>query len=252
MFWSCKSNVETTPTTEVPKDEVSKLNVEFKHVLNGTDVTNKLPMVTFASVAPNNSLLVESSKFLISKVTLIRQDDSTFELPGYGFATAQSTPTDNLMQFSKVPAGSYKALRFTIGLDSGINHGNPNQWATTHPLSPSRNGMHWGWLGGYIFMVMEGTYLHSGKERTFSYHIATLNFSKTITLNSSFTIASDTTANNIKVAFNIDKMFNSSKGFLITPDNEFSHSTNDKTIVPVLVGNMGGAFEFLSFSPAKQ
>jgi hypothetical protein len=248
--WSCKGTTETP--TVVTEPILSNLSLEFTHQFNGESIINKLPGLTHQVVLPSNKMLLEDVRFLVSKVALIHQDNTITELSGYGFANANGTQSDNIMQFSKVPAGTYKGIRFTIGLDSVINHGNPNQWATTHPLSPSRNRMHWGWLGGYIFMIMEGNYIYENKQRTFSYHIATLDFSKTITLNSPFTITSDSTVKTMKLAFNVDKMFNSSKGFVITPDNEFSHSTNDKTIVPVLVENMGNAFEFLSVTPAKQ
>lgn len=62
----------------------------------------------------------------------------------------------------QVPAGSYSAVSFDLGVPISLN-GTQNPDFTTalfdaeHPLSES-NGMYWAWATGYRFFVFEGRY----------------------------------------------------------------------------------------------
>jgi cytochrome c peroxidase len=67
-----------------------------------------------------------------------------------------------------VTAENFTAIRFNVGLPSDVDHGNPNRWEVGHALHPAQNGLHWGWLGGYVFTALEG---HCG-EAGYSYHLA--------------------------------------------------------------------------------
>ena len=75
-----------------------------------------------------------------------------------------------------IPAGTYTAVRFAVGVDPQANHADPNRLGPDDPLHPVVNGMHWGWTGGYIFMALEGHWQFDGAEagRTggYSYHLA--------------------------------------------------------------------------------
>lgn len=56
----------------------------------------------------------------------------------------------------ELPAGTYRALRFDVGLSPEINHGDPTGYPDGHPLNPLTNRLHWDWQTGYIFMAVEG------------------------------------------------------------------------------------------------
>ena len=47
-------------------------------------------------------------------------------------------------------------LRFSIGVDPGVNNGDPAAWPREHPLAPKFPSMHWGWAAGYRFIAIEG------------------------------------------------------------------------------------------------
>jgi hypothetical protein len=67
-------------------------------------------------------------------------------------------------------------VKFTFGLDSAVNHGDPNQWGPEHPLNGNLTGMHWGWAGGYIFQAIDGNYKDSLTaifNKGMSFHAAT-------------------------------------------------------------------------------
>ena len=60
------------------------------------------------------------------------------------------------------------------GLKPEINHKNIAEYPPTHPLNPDVNGLHWGWMGGYVFLALEGNWLQpDGRQSGYSYHLAT-------------------------------------------------------------------------------
>src|SRR5439155_21213230 len=77
-------------------------------------------------------------------------------------------------RLSQIPAGHYERIRFDVGLPNALNHTDASQYPASHPLNPQVNGLHWGWMGGYVFLALEGNWLKSaGTQGGFSYHIAT-------------------------------------------------------------------------------
>lgn len=52
-----------------------------------------------------------------------------------------------------------EAVKFFIGIDTSHNHLDPANWPNEHPLALQNPSMHWGWQGGYRFMVVEGNAL---------------------------------------------------------------------------------------------
>lgn len=110
--------------------------------------------------------------YLLSKLALKRQDGSWLESRDWhGFFSLekgrQTADADGL------PSEEFTALRFDMGVPPDINKSDPAQWAPGHALNPDVCGLHWGWMGGYIFMALEGHWKMPGAESGgFSYHLA--------------------------------------------------------------------------------
>lgn len=49
-----------------------------------------------------------------------------------------------------------EAIKFSVGVDPGVNNGDPSGWGIFHPLAPKNPSMHWGWAAGYRFVALEG------------------------------------------------------------------------------------------------
>lgn len=49
-----------------------------------------------------------------------------------------------------------ESINFSVGVDPGVNNGDPAAWASFHPLAPKSPSMHWGWASGYRFVAIEG------------------------------------------------------------------------------------------------
>jgi cytochrome c peroxidase len=74
----------------------------------------------------------------------------------------------NTAEGTGTPPGRFAGIRFRIGVDETVNKMDPNVFPPEHPLNPQVNGLHWGLMGGFIFMALEG---RSGEDG-FSYHLA--------------------------------------------------------------------------------
>ncbi|MBL9133604.1 MAG: cytochrome C peroxidase [Verrucomicrobiaceae bacterium] len=84
------------------------------------------------------------------------------------FAHLSLTGGKNTAEGTGTPPGRFTGLRFRIGVDEAINKMAPNIFPPEHPLNPQVNGLHWGLMGGFIFMALEGRDGGDG----FSYHLA--------------------------------------------------------------------------------
>jgi len=79
----------------------------------------------------------------------------------------QVTPIDefwalvNANQPTSIELGNFnidqvEAISFYVGVDSAHNHLDPALYPMGHPLALKTPSMHWGWIGGYRFVALEG------------------------------------------------------------------------------------------------
>jgi len=109
--------------------------------------------------------------FLLSGLALQKKDGTWLESRDW-FAYLSAATGRMTAEGTGIPEGEYKAIRFRIGVDETVNEADPNHYAADHALNPLVNGLHWGWMGGYIFLALEGHFPAGGKDNGFSYHIA--------------------------------------------------------------------------------
>lgn len=111
--------------------------------------------------------------FLLSGLALRRKDGTWVESRDW-FAYLSAGAGRMTAKGSGIPVGEYSGIRFQIGVDDATNRADPHRYAADHALNPQVNGLHWGWMGGYIFLALEGRFQNEGKEDGFSYHIANM------------------------------------------------------------------------------
>lgn len=110
--------------------------------------------------------------FLLSGLALQRQDGTWVESRDW-YAYMSASPDGSLVaEGSGTPAGSYRALRFRIGVDAAANRADPHRYPPGHALNPQTSGLHWGLMGGYIFLALEGHWRHGTQDGGFSFHLA--------------------------------------------------------------------------------
>ncbi len=72
-----------------------------------------------------------------------------------------------------LPVEKVRAVRFRVGLRPELDRIAVDALAPDDPLNPLVNGLHWGWLGGFVFLALEGNGRDgAGVEGGFSYHLA--------------------------------------------------------------------------------
>lgn len=84
------------------------------------------------------------------------------------------------VEWNGLPDESFQKIAFTVGLQKELNQSDPASYSPNHPLNPNLNGLHWGWLGGYVFWAIEGRYrpIDSNTDKStkdpdaFSFHFA--------------------------------------------------------------------------------
>ncbi|MDI1235183.1 MAG: hypothetical protein PSX81_12950 [bacterium] len=228
---ACKENPVDPPKEEIPTDVVN-LTFKFNSFLTG-------PFISSAG----DTIAINKLKFLMSGFILEKTTGEFVVLPdAYGFLSL----TERIDSFilKNVPKGEYKSVRFMVGIDSAINHANPQQWALTHPMNPSVNDMHWGWSGGYIFNVIEGYYKNNGFDKAFSFHVALDKNARRYSYVTNYTIIRNST-----FTFNVDaqKYFSNVINFGLKTDGDFSHSGDPDPVMDKFMQNIGGVIDFTSF-----
>jgi cytochrome c peroxidase len=104
---------------------------------------------------------------LLSQLALQKADGTWLESKDW-FAFLSKHQNRLQAEADGIPEDEYQAIRFQVGLPDAIDRGNPTVWPVDHALHPEKNGMHWGWQGGYVFVAVEGKVGQEG----FSYHLA--------------------------------------------------------------------------------
>lgn len=141
------TSTTTTPTT--PAGSTGTLKIRFNNVVN-TDslVFNK------KYVNPNgDTFSVTKFNYYISNVVLTKDDNSQVTLNVYQIVK-QSDDTSRTVKLSGVPTGSYKSLKFMLGVDSSKNCSGPHTGGLDFVYAQD---MFWSWNQGYIFLKLEGT-----------------------------------------------------------------------------------------------
>lgn len=240
-FPSCKEE-GTEPTDQnnngsTNANEPAQLAIHIQNVFGTETVSyDDLKYVNEAG----NLLSVSRMSYLLSNFELIAEDGSTTALVDQYAYINETAGYDSVLL--EVPEGAYKGLRFTLGLDSAINHGDPEQWEFGHPLDPITNGLFWGWAGGYVFIALEGKVELAGKEEAFVYHLSRENTQGVLyEFNFDSMAARKGEKKEINLIFDVAEMFKNPDLFNLESEDRFLHSNSsagDK-----LVRNMKDAIQ---------
>ncbi|MCC6185593.1 MAG: hypothetical protein IT256_00420 [Chitinophagaceae bacterium] len=143
---ACRKEENTTPT---PTAKEGTVLLEFYNKVGG----NALKMDGTSYKNQNgDDFTVSKFNYYISNIKLNNADGSSYAETESYHLLQQETPASLNFALSAVPAGTYKSITFTIGVDSLRNVSGVQSGA----LDPA-NGMFWMWSTGYIMVKMEGT-----------------------------------------------------------------------------------------------
>lgn len=141
--------------------------------------------------AAGDSITVSLLQYYISNIELHKTNGEKLVIPkGQSFFLIRQSANDSRLIRLHVPAGSYSAISFLVGIDS-LTSTLPIE-ARTGVLDPGSGmangeGMYWTWNSGYIFFKMEGTSPSIPPDKTgfreYQYHIGGYGGYNTPTIN---------------------------------------------------------------------
>lgn len=146
----CKKDKDPEPTPNTNTSNTQELALVFTTVA-GSDPVN------FATVHTSNSnqkYTLSTFRYYMSDIRLIKSDGSEYPLTGK-YLLVQ--PSVSHVHLGAVPTGSYKGIKFAVGIDSLTNHKDPSLYGAGNPLAEQNPSMHWSWNSGYIFLQIEGS-----------------------------------------------------------------------------------------------
>jgi hypothetical protein len=212
---SCKKDEEDEPI--VPEDSVGVLELDFDHLFG----SNSLEFGREYTNGAGEKMTFTMFKYFVTNLQLVKEDNSIYEIPAaYRNHIIDHAKVDSrLIRIPDVPTGTYKAVRFILGVDSITNTLPVEQRTGVFDVSGAAQGMYWSWNSGYIFVKVEGNSPASPEEGgRFRFHIGgfggysspTINNIKTIDLvrngGLTFTIQKGKTRN-LHIEVDLRKMF---------------------------------------------
>ena len=214
----------------------SRLEIEISPQFAGESVQpNSLRYQTAAGEAFSITRL----SYLLSGFALQNSDGSWVELTNQA-AWLDLEKGRSTISIPDVQKGSYRGVRFYVGLDPELNHARPEEFPANHPLNPNLNGLHWSWQGGYIFMALEGMWRTEGRPYDgWSFHLARDTNRTGINLAVPLELGKDT---KIEMAFDVSALLNVPHPLSFVKDGTSTHSREGDPIARTLAANLPGAF----------
>jgi cytochrome c peroxidase len=224
------------------------LRVEFIPQFNGSTLAFD---VLKNQTASGQKISVTRLDFLASDIALRRADGIWIgQKNWFAFISARDGKTNFTLE--NIPGGNYDRVRFHIGLEPEINHGDAAQWPAEHPLNPDVNHLYWGWSREYVFLALEGGWQNGGKQSGFSYHIATDRQLMTVEIPVALDLNS---GREIQVALDIGKIFSAPNQIELSDASDTTHSRTNDLLAGRIRENVEAAFAVQSireFSPIAE
>lgn len=145
VFASCNDDVKIDDN---PTPSNGSLLVNFTHSFNQVPFNFSSNFVTNL----NDTIKFSAFVYYISNVSLQNEAGNWVNLGNYNLVDF-SDPASLKLNIANLPGGTYKKMRFLVGVDSIANSTGAQEGA----LNPS-NGMFWSWATGYIFIRMQGRF----------------------------------------------------------------------------------------------
>lgn len=180
----------------------------FKVTLETNVGTQPFAVSTAYADGTGKDFYFNKLKFYLSHVKLIKSDNSEVEIKDAAFFNVDD---NNWKSFSaEVDAGTYKGIKFSVGLDPAQNATNPDDYGADEALGP-KDDMYWEWLK-HRFIVAEGVADTTGNNflngnHGLGYHVGTDATYKTATVNGADIVVEEGVEKQITLRLDLLKVF---------------------------------------------
>lgn len=168
IFTACKKDDDTTVVDPGPNtgENVSQMHFMLHNYFDGNEIELNTGNYTNQQ---NEQMTISTINYWFTNVKFIKSDGSEYaEEESYRLIRGDQS---NTMHFhvSDVPDGTYKGVKFMIGVDVASS----TSGAQAGALDPAINGdMYWDWNTGYIQLKLEGTSPAStATDNAYKFHI---------------------------------------------------------------------------------
>jgi cytochrome c peroxidase len=219
----------------------ASLELQFTHTYDGSPLV--LDSLDY-KLSSGEIISVSRLSYLLSGFALQREDGAWIELTNQ-FAWIDAERRRSNATLKEIAPGTYRSLRFAVGLDTQANNSDPAQYPADHPLNPNLNGLHWSWQGGYIFLALEGRFRAkdpSSSPAGFSYHFARDPNRTVITLPIELSLAAND-CRGVMVDFDIAALLNAPRPISPARDGVSTHSREGDLLAAALRANLANAFQ---------
>lgn len=186
--------------------------------------------------------------FLISEVQL-RTEAGVWVGWTNGFAFISGRAGRTSFRWDDVPRVKCDRLRFYVGVPKAVNHLDPNRFPAGHPLHPDVNGLHWGWMGGYVFLALEGHWRDGQALSGYSWHVATDRELMSVVVPIRLDLTHDS---RVALALHLDRIFAGPNRVLLGENTKSTHSRANDEFVSQLRENIEKAFSLIEASPGAR
>jgi cytochrome c peroxidase len=224
----------------------ASLQIEITPKFSGEDIqANSLRYQNFAG----ESFSITRVSYLVSDFALQRQDGSWLEISN-SVAWLDLEQNRRSLRLENLPPDRFRSLRFSVGLNTNLNHADIAQFPAGHPLNPNLNGLHWSWQGGYIFLALEGLWRNgAGQLDGWAYHLARDPNCTRVTLAAPLDLTNET---RVELDFDLATLLNAPRRLSFAKDGSSTHSRDGDVVSATLGNNLPGAFWVHRISPLTE
>lgn len=192
---------------------------------------------------PNGELIKGTMlRYYLSNIYFEKADGSLYAIPqddSY-FLIDESIPASKLLSLEHIPAGTYTAIRFTIGIDSLRSTMGLDRRKGVLDVGAAAQDMYWSWNSGYIHLKFEGTFTAPSASGDIRYHVGgfggysspTINAVRTVrvSLADSSLIVAASGNHPISIKADLQKMFTGAVSFSVAENPSVMFSPFSTTI----------------------
>ncbi len=221
LLGACAKNSEESGTTAASASETGEVSLQMPKYFNGA----AFALGTSYTTAAGNTITINEVRYWVSNVKFIKDDNSEVAVPDAyyllsqnnavtGDTTGERVPNFNLaagnrenVTLKKVPVGSYKGIKFSVGVDSTYNNDLSLRTGELHLFSHMGN-IEWSWVTSYIFGKTSGTCTSCSGQQAFALEFGTnANYqTKTLSFPTNITVSA-TSAPTIVAKIDVEKLF---------------------------------------------
>ncbi|QJB35705.1 hypothetical protein HF324_32090 [Chitinophaga oryzae] len=204
VLWLCGC-AKKDKQDDTPPAFYTWMYLDVSHEMNGSQLVRNTKLYTNPA---GETFRVSQFRYYLSNFALVDDAGKTIQLASAYFLVDDAVDSTKHLRLDSLPAGTYKALRFLVGVDSARN----NSGVQSGALAPE-NGMFWTWNSGYIMAKLEGTSdAVASPAHAFQWHVGGFkgpyNVLKTVELPLAFHVGAYTAAiPRFNVVAGLDKWF---------------------------------------------